>query len=136
GVITSWPHDAPGRGVIDVTADTAGMVTGDVVGQATADGLVPVRLDDGAEVTVLFPPEHVEAGIPDGATIRALHIPEAAAAGSAYVFMDYDRQAPIALLAALYALVVVAVARWRGIAAMLGLAASFAIVVTYTMPSL
>lgn len=136
GVITSWPHDAPGRGVIDVTADTAGMVTGDVVGQATPDGLVPVRLDDGAEVTVLFPPEHVEAGIPDGATIRALHIPEAAAAGSAYVFMDYDRQAPIALLAALYALVVVAVARWRGIAAMLGLAASFAIVVTYTMPNL
>src|SRR5690554_5507725 len=72
GLIASWPHDAPGRGTIDVTADTAGMVVGYVAGAADADGVVPVVLESGEDVGVLFPPEHIEAGVAQGATVRAL----------------------------------------------------------------
>ncbi|NKX51005.1 YibE/F family protein, partial [Arthrobacter deserti] len=70
----------------------------------------------GAQVPVEVTPEiAMSRGVEAGDTIRYLNLsqvlPEQA---GTFVFVDFVRSAPIALLAVLYAAVVVAVARWRG----------------------
>lgn len=52
------------------------------------------------------------------------------------VFIDFQRTIPVALLAALYVLVVVLVARWRGLRAILGLGLSFAVIFWFMIPAL
>ncbi|GAP58190.1 yibe/F family protein [Arthrobacter sp. Hiyo1] len=66
-------------------------------------------------------------GVKVGDSIRYLNLSgvQGAAAGNgspSYVFLDFVRTVPMALLAILYAVVVIAVARWRGFRALLGLA--------------
>lgn len=56
--------------------------------------------------------------------------------GRSYNFDDFQRRTPMLLWAALFAVVVVAVAGWRGLRALLGLAVAFAVLVLYTLPSL
>ncbi|NUL47833.1 YibE/F family protein [Cellulosimicrobium funkei] len=55
---------------------------------------------------------------------------------SDYVFVDFERTVPVVLLALLYALVVVAVARWRGLRAMVGLGLAFAVMFVFMFPAL
>jgi uncharacterized membrane protein len=52
------------------------------------------------------------------------------------VFVDFERTVPVALLAALYAVVVVVVARWRGVRAIGGLMLSFAVLFGFMIPAL
>lgn len=137
GLLLFWPHDAPERGTIDATADTAGKVYGTVVGPIETGNLVPVLLDDTDElITVLMPPEYMDTGVDKGDRLKILHIPQAASSGSEFVFMDFVRDVPIGLLAIAYAGVVLAVARWRGLAALAGLVISFGVVVLFTLPAL
>lgn len=137
GLILFWPHDAPARGSIDTTADTAGKVYGTVVGPIETGNLVPVLLDHTDElISVLMPPEYMDTGVDTGDRLKILHIPQAAASGSEFVFMDFVRSVPIGLLAIAYAGVVLAVARWRGLAALAGLVISFGVVVLFTLPAL
>lgn len=53
-----------------------------------------------------------------------------------YGFYDYERGAPLALLAGLFAVVVVAVARWRGLRALIGIVVAFAVLVVFLLPAL
>jgi uncharacterized membrane protein len=55
---------------------------------------------------------------------------------AAYVFTDYQRNTPLIILAVAFALVVVAVARFRGLAALVGLAFSFAVMIKFMIPAL
>ena len=55
---------------------------------------------------------------------------------SDYVFVDFERTVPVVLLASLYALVVVAVARWRGLRAMVGLGLAFTVMFVFMFPAL
>ena len=136
GMVLLWPHGAPERGTIDTTADTAGKLYGVVTGEPEGN-LVPVTLDDtGEQVQVMFPPDYLALGVDVGSTLKILHIPQAAASGSEYVFMDYTRDLPIGLLAAAYLVVVIAVAGWRGLASIAGLLISFGVVVFFTLPAL
>ena len=50
--------------------------------------------------------------------------------------MDFVRTMPIILLAVLYAVVVIAVARWRGLRALIGLLGAYAVLVTFMLPGL
>jgi uncharacterized membrane protein len=52
------------------------------------------------------------------------------------VFVDFERTVPVALLAALYAVVVVVVARWRGVRAIGGLILSFGVLFGFMIPAL
>ncbi|ASN53915.1 YibE/F family protein [Sinomonas sp. R1AF57] len=112
----------------------------------------------GAEVRVALNPDIVKShGVKPGDRIRYLnlsriqHQPQGSSAqGSsaqggaaqqasgapAYVFTDFVRTVPILLLAALYAVVVVAVARWRGLRALLGLGGAYAVLVAFVLPGL
>ncbi|GAA4111442.1 YibE/F family protein [Enteractinococcus coprophilus] len=52
------------------------------------------------------------------------------------VFVDFERTVPVGLLAGLYAVVVVVVARWRGVRAIGGLILSFVVLFGFMIPAL
>ncbi|WP_427016904.1 YibE/F family protein [Pseudarthrobacter sp. P1] len=94
-------------------------------------------------VPVVITPEIVQSrGVKAGDTIRYLNLSGLAAAnpatamGPQYVFMDFVRTAPIGLLALLYAVVVIAVVRWRGLRALIGLGAAFGVLAAFMLPAL
>jgi len=55
---------------------------------------------------------------------------------TSYSFYDYERSWALAGLAAIFAIVVVAVARWRGLRALIGIAVAFAVLVVFLLPAL
>ena len=80
----------------------------------------------GNPVKVVINPDVAKShGVKPGDNIRYLNLSKvqgAAAQGTpAYVFVDFVRTLPIIFLAVLYAVVVIAVARWRGLRALIGL---------------
>jgi uncharacterized membrane protein len=53
-----------------------------------------------------------------------------------YSFYDFERTWPLIALATVFAVVVVAVARWRGLRAMIGIVVAFAVLVVFLLPAL
>jgi uncharacterized membrane protein len=53
-----------------------------------------------------------------------------------YAFYDFERTWPLLGLAAAFAVMVVAVARWRGLRALLGIVAAFVVLVVFLLPAL
>lgn len=53
-----------------------------------------------------------------------------------YSFYDFERSWPLAILAATFAVVVVAVARWRGLRALVGIVVAFAVLMLFLLPAL
>jgi uncharacterized membrane protein len=53
-----------------------------------------------------------------------------------FAFDDYVRDTPLIALAAVFAVVLVAVARWRGLTALLGLALAYLVLVYFLLPAL
>ncbi|BBY80703.1 hypothetical protein MPUL_18610 [Mycolicibacterium pulveris] len=53
-----------------------------------------------------------------------------------YSFYDYERTWPLVALAAVFAVVVVAVARWRGLRALIGIVVAFGVLVVFLLPAL
>lgn len=104
----------------------------------------------GGEVRVALNPDVMKShGVAPGDRIRYLNlsglqqqVPNGTGAAGqtggapAYVFTDFVRTVPILALAALYAVVVVAVARWRGLRALLGLGGAYAVLVALILPGL
>ena len=55
---------------------------------------------------------------------------------TSYAFFDFERTWPLAALAATFAVVVVAVARWRGLRALVGIVVAFAVLMVFLLPAL
>lgn len=53
-----------------------------------------------------------------------------------YTFEDYARGFPLTIVLVIFAAVIIAVARWRGLRALLGLLIAFAVVVVFLLPAL
>jgi uncharacterized membrane protein len=53
-----------------------------------------------------------------------------------YAFYDYERTWPLIALAAVFAVVIVAVARWRGLRALIGIVIAFGVLVVFMLPAL
>ncbi|WP_102141280.1 YibE/F family protein [Mycobacterium hubeiense] len=53
-----------------------------------------------------------------------------------YAFYDYERAWPLVMLALVFAVVIVAVARWRGLRALVGIVVAFAVLVIFLLPAL
>jgi uncharacterized membrane protein len=53
-----------------------------------------------------------------------------------YAFYDYERTWPLAALAIVFALVIVVVARWRGLRALVGIVVAFGVLVVFLLPAL
>lgn len=138
GMVALWPQGPSPMGSLPVTSSGASFVTGTVVEVTDVPGEeVRVELDDaGTVVPVQSPPEILDAGVNVGARMKLLFIPEAMGSGSPYVYVDYVRDAPLGVLVAVYLVSVVLVARWRGVAAVVGLAASLGILGVFLLPAL
>ncbi len=58
------------------------------------------------------------------------------AGATTYAFYDYERTWPLIAMAAVFAVVVVAVARWRGLRALVGIVVAFVVLVVFLLPAL
>jgi uncharacterized membrane protein len=106
--------------------------------QLTCATVVVEVLDgDGAgefqELTL--PAEVYAAGIAEG-DVLVLTRDAAAEGAAAYNFYDYDRDVPMVALTVAFAVVTVAVARLRGLAALVGLAFAFFVMLQFLLPGL
>ncbi|MDQ4025529.1 MAG: YibE/F family protein [Actinomycetota bacterium] len=63
-------------------------------------------------------------------------VPPGAATPPKYFFVDFDRRLPLLALAVAFALVVIALSRWRGLAALAGLAVSLTVLVRFVLPAI
>lgn len=138
GMIALWPTGPGAVGSRPVTSTGAAFVTGTVVEVTGTPGEeVRLELDDsGTVVPVQTPPEIIDAGVNVGARMKVLFVADAMGSGSPYVYVDFVRGAPLGVLAGLYLLAVVLVARWRGLAAVVGLAVSLGIMGVFLLPAL
>lgn len=96
----------------------------------------------GNPVKVVINPDVAKShGVKVGDNIRYLNLSKAQGASEAqgtpaYVFVDFVRTLPIMFLAVLYAVVVIAVARWRGLRALIGLVGAYGVLVAFMLPGL
>jgi uncharacterized membrane protein len=128
---TTW-HDAR---IVSVETFDCGIDP--AVPQSCANAVVEV-LDgpgEGDFVQVELPPEVVAAGVSEGETLVVTR-DAGAEGGAAYNFADYERDLPIIVLALIFAVVVGAVARLRGLASLAGLAFAFFILLQFVLPGL
>jgi uncharacterized membrane protein len=128
---TTW-HDAR---IVSVETFDCGIDP--AVPQNCANAVVEV-LDgpgEGDFVQVELPPEVVAAGVSEGETLVVTR-DAGAEGGAAYNFADYERDIPIIVLALIFAVVVGAVARLRGLASLVGLAFAFFILLQFVLPGL
>lgn len=133
GVVGLWPRDAPPRQPwLDPGASlVAGSITG-LVRDNDQTGHMVVRLDTGGTVEVPADPSAplTEANIGQRVQVMVLQGQPGA------TFFDYERGAPLLFLAVLFIAIVVAVAGWKGVAALAGLAVTLSMVWTFTLPAL
>lgn len=89
----------------------------------------------GATTMLEFTPGPGQPNLAAGEHVRVIRaVDEAGATG--YGFYDYERGLPLALLALTFAVVIVAVARWRGLRALIGIGVAFGVLVVYLLPAL
>ena len=154
GLVLLWPRgEAPragaaagaeGLGLVgDTVRGTVELVTSDCVssGDVPPCRAVVVRLDEG-------PDEGDVVALGTAAGTASLDPPPAAGdrlvlarqpdvpQESRYQVVERVRDAPLLLLGVLFAVAVVALGRWRGLAALLGLAVSLGVVVGFVLPAL
>ncbi len=131
-VVTTDSTTCPG------TTDTR-LPDGSIPATTTCD-YATVRLDSGAEagisVTVAIPPGFVRAGLAPGDDVRIARYPAAQGQPATYAFEDFTRERPLGLLGVVLVLLVVVVARIKGLMALLGLGLGFATIGAFLLPAL
>lgn len=136
GLVALWPQASAMPERMAYLTEGASMLHATAIGAADPEtSLVAAQLDDGGLAEVVMSPEALSEVGP-GDRMRVFDIPEAVGFGSSYVFVDFDREVPLLLLAAAFVIVVLLVARWRGLAAIAGLVGAFATIVGFTLPAL
>lgn len=90
---------------------------------------------NGLEVALQVPPEKF-ASISVGDAVTVLRTDTGTTAGVIYAFWDVERTSPLLVLLVIYLILVVSVARLRGVAAIAGLSASILVLVYFVMPAL
>ena len=84
---------------------------------------------------VQLPSEVVAGGVEEGDTL-VLTRDAGGEGGATFGFYDYERGTPIIALAVTFAVVVGLVARWRGLASLVGLAFAFVVLLGFVLPGL
>jgi uncharacterized membrane protein len=91
--------------------------------------------DRGRSVAQEFPVGANAPRFDDGESVIVVHDPQAAE-GFQYRFADRDRESVLAWLALGFAVAVVALGRLRGMAALIGLGATFVVLLTFVLPAI
>ena len=92
--------------------------------------------DKGKAVTVPMTAAIYSSGVKVGQVIKLVRVPPAGDQPAQYQFSDFQRSTPLLVMALIFALVVIVVARWRGFAALIGLGFAGFILVTFMFPAL
>jgi uncharacterized membrane protein len=106
----------------------------EVNGCGNATVLVTDGAQQGQDLVVPLPngPGSPEVAEGDHVTLNQLTGPD----GEVYAIVDHQRSTGLWALGAVFALVVAAFGRWRGIAALAGLAVTFAVLVFFVVPAI
>lgn len=117
-------------------AGSAGSESGDqqVCGNATVqvlEGPEEGQLVDDITLTAAA----YESGVNPGTKVTLFRVPVEGGPPQ-YSFSDFERTVPMIILAAIFAVVVVAIARWRGFASLLGLGFAGFIMTQFMFPAL
>ena len=139
GLLLLWPRGETPVGSVQLTDTGVEMAIGEVSSIAETDELgqtMVTMVVDGVEVPVHVPFDIIDNGLDVGDRIEAMFNPTALETGTPYIFVDFVRDVPLGALLALYVIVVLLVARVKGLAALFGLAASLAVVGAFMLPSL
>jgi len=156
GLILLWPTgdaDLGQRGfdASEVRAsviDVARKECADVPGQENFTcSEVTIRIEEGADSGESFTFEFTS-----GPKVRSIRTGDAVIVGTApqpqaegppgappppkYFFLDFDRRVPLLALAIVFAVVVMALSRWRGLAALAGLGVSLLVLVRFVLPAI
>jgi uncharacterized membrane protein len=92
--------------------------------------------DKGSGAKFDVDPTVVKSGIEAGDSLRLARISSTAGQPASYAFADFTRATPLVALAIAFAVLVIAVARLRGLAALAGLALSFFVLLRFMIPAL
>lgn len=126
-----------------VTEARAGGCGGGVqVGRPAEESclIVTVRLADGPargrEIRTVLPLEPSTPRFAVGDEVVLSYAGGDPTAGQSYQLVDFQRGAPLALLAALFAVAVLILGRWQGLRALVALGLSFAVLVWFVLPAI
>lgn len=141
GLIALWPRGDTIAGSIPMTAPGVSFETARIVDVPLTPGAeITAELltgeGQGIEVPVAVAPEVLLEPIKVGTKIKVMFSAAGLADGSAFTFVEYVRDVPLLLLAAAYVALVAVVARWRGLAAVVGLAAALGVIGLFVLPAL
>jgi uncharacterized membrane protein len=136
--------DAGGGTPVDgeVTAAATGACNGDVQAGGDAGDCLVVRIlltsgdAPGAEIRTVVPLEPSTPRFAVGDKVVLAYGGGDPADGNAYQLVDFQRTVPLALLAALFAVVVLALGRWQGVKALAALVISFVVLVLFVLPAI
>ncbi|MBA3348880.1 MAG: YibE/F family protein [Actinobacteria bacterium] len=153
GLVTLWPRD--GRVQPPPELVRPQTVRAEILGIAAAACPVPgqrdcrriaVELREGpdagkrAELTVIEPADRLDLDVGDQLRLAENRLPpEAVLAGvkvERYSLADFERRLPLLWLALAFGALVVALGRWQGLRALVGLGASLGIVVGFVAPAI
>ena len=138
------PSPASGSG----PSSEPGSTTPRTITAPSGCGTVTARIVDGTTagqtVTIDVPAEVLAAGLSLGDRVVLLRLPDEAIAQSAaapgalspYSYAGIERQTPLWILGVAFAVAVVAVARWRGLAALGGLVVGGVVLLGFVAPAL
>jgi uncharacterized membrane protein len=126
----------------EVTAVSSGACT-DGVQVGSPDGpclLVTVRMSDGAasgrEITTREPVEPSSPRFAVGDKVVLAYAGSEPTKGESYKVVDFQRGLPLFVLAALFALVVLILGRYQGVAALIALGLSFGVLLLFVLPAI
>jgi uncharacterized membrane protein len=133
GALFVWPKDLSFRGSVPSTFEGYAWQTAVVVGPADADGNMTAVIDghEDSDVRPLIVQLGLNASPSVGDHVRALEDDE-----GNLIFADFVRGSPMLWLFLAYLVIVVVVARWRGVGALVGLFLALGVVLFFTVPSL
>jgi uncharacterized membrane protein len=150
GVAVLWPRHDPHGGlrnlhaVRDVYEATTVAVHRGTCGSAGGDSSqrctrIRFRLDQGPDAgkhrTIEFAQTASAPDVAPGDKVVLNHI-EGATRGFDYSYNDRQRRSVLVWLAVLFGVVVIALGRWRGVAALVALGASIAVILVFILPSM
>jgi uncharacterized membrane protein len=98
--------------------------------------LVQSGQSQGRTVKVDATPVIYASGIHPGDGIQLLRLPATNGGSVTYSFFDFDRKLPLAALALIFAIVVITVARLRGVLALVGIGVAMFVLLEFMLPAL
>jgi uncharacterized membrane protein len=147
GLVVLWP-----RGDVKTSLDASSLFGDRVDAVVVATEVAPCSTDplsDCHEVTLQItsgPRRGTETNweVPVEGGVRSYHVDDElyvyesrlADGTYTYEFADFRRDVPILILALIFVIAVLALARWKGVGALAGLAMSLAVLIVFMLPSL